>query len=105
MSEEPKRPRDMSPEELVIYKRDYMREYKRRRYKANPATILSCNRKSYYKRQYRGTSEEVKLYGEAFPLYSKITAQLEELKQAYPDVIPEVLLDILNKYGEPEVEE
>jgi hypothetical protein len=91
----PEKCKGMTDEEKREYKRAYMREYKRRKYADNPDAIKECNRRCYYKTKYNGTDEDAGKYGEMFPTVSKITSQLEELRETHP----EILRDIIRKYS------
>jgi len=86
-----KRPKDMTEEEQQEYKRAYMREYKKRKYADNPDAIKECNKRSYYKNKYNSTTEEAKKYGDMFPAVSKITSQLEELREGDPEIFKEII--------------
>ena len=90
-----KRPKDMTEEEKKEYTRAYMRRYKREKYADNPDAIKECNKKCYYKTKYNRTEEEAVKYGHMFPVVSKITSQLEELRETNP----EMFRDIIEKYS------
>ena len=91
----PGKHKEMTEEAMREYKRAYMREYKRRKYADNPTAIKECNRRCYYKTKYNGTDEDAGKYGDMFPAVSKITSQLEELRETHP----EILRDIIRKYS------
>ena len=76
-------------------RRKYMREWKRRKYAENPEIIKNFNKTAYYKTKYKGNKEDVMKYGEMFPVVSKITSSLEELREL--DV--ELFRDIIRRYS------
>ena len=76
-------------------RRTYMREWKRKKYAENPDTIKQFNKTAYYKSKYNGRKEDIQKYGEMFPVVSKITSSLEELRE----MNVEMFRDIIRKYS------
>lgn len=76
-------------------RRKYMRDWKRRKYAEDPETIKNCNKTAYYKTKYKGNKEDIMKYGDMFPVVTKITSSLEELREL--DV--ELFRDIIRKYS------
>tara|TARA_R110000737_G_scaffold47013_1_gene66844 strand:+ start:63 stop:389 length:327 start_codon:yes stop_codon:yes gene_type:complete len=76
-------------------RRKYMREWKRKKYAENPDAIKNCNKTAYYKNKYNGTKTDILKYGEMFPLVSKITSNLEELREENV----ELFRDLIRKYS------
>ena len=76
-------------------RRTYMREWKRKKYAENPNTIREFNKTAYYKTKYNGRKEDIQKYGEMFPVISKITSSLEELRE----LNVEMFRDIIRKYS------
>lgn len=85
----------MTDEEKREYKRAYMRNWKREKYAKDPESIKECNRTAYYKAKYNGTKEDVEEYGDLFPLVSKITSGLENLREQNV----ELFRNIIRKYN------
>ena len=62
----------------------YMREYKRIQYQKDGGVIKDRNRNYYYKNKFGLSAEEMKLYGDLFPLISKVKTFLTELNEKDP---------------------
>ena len=76
------------------YKRTYMREYKRKQYQEKGDIIKQKNKAYYYKYKFGLNSDDMKKYDTLLPLVSKTKRYLEELKNANP----QFLAEILNEY-------
>jgi hypothetical protein len=75
-------------------KRTYMREYKRKQYQENGGLIRDKNKAYYYKYKFGLNSDDMKKYDTLLPLVSKTKKYLDDLKNANP----QFLADILKEY-------
>ena len=80
-----------TPTTTSFSRRDYMRDYKRKHYKANGDEIRANNKAYYYKNKYNLSSADLKQYGILLPLVSKLKQNLHELDAANPELLQEVI--------------
>lgn len=71
----------------------YMREYKRIQYQKDGGVIKDRNRNYYYKNKFGLSAEEMKLYGDLFPLISKVKTFLTELNEKDPELCQTILAE------------
>lgn len=76
-------------------KRTYMREYKRKQYQENGGMIRDKNKAYYYKYKFGLNADDMKKYDTLLPLVSKTKKHLDDLKNANPDFLAEILQEYL----------
>lgn len=76
-------------------KRTYMREYKRKQYQENGELIRDKNKAYYYKYKFGLNSDDMKKYNTLLPLVSKTKKHLDDLKNANPIFLAEILKEYL----------
>jgi NAD+--asparagine ADP-ribosyltransferase len=72
-------------------KRTYMREYKRKQYQENGEMIRDKNKAYYYKYKFGLNGDDMKKYDTLLPLVSKTKKHLDDLKNANPLFLAEIL--------------
>jgi len=77
------------------YKRTYMREYKRKQYQQNGDLIKSKNKAYYYKYKFGLNGDDMKKYDTLLPLVSKTKKHLDDLKNANPLFLAEILKEYI----------
>lgn len=77
------------------YKRTYMREYKRKQYQENGELIREKNKAYYYKYKFGLNSDDMKKYDTLLPLVSKTKRHLDDLKNANPLFLAEILKEYI----------
>lgn len=80
----------------VINKRDYMREYKKKKYSENPEEFKIRNKMYYVKYKYGVSDDDCKKYGNCLPEVVKIWNAMNKLKESNPELIK----DIISPYKE-----
>ena len=73
----------------------YMRDYRRRKYSANPEEIQAKNKMYYYKTKFGLSADELKKYGLLLPEVGKLKKAIKELEDKDTDVLREVLTSYL----------
>ena len=70
---------------------EYMRDYKKGKYKENPQYWNAMNAKYRARRYYNLTKEDMNKYDLALPLVGKTWKCLDQIEKEYPEIINEVL--------------
>jgi hypothetical protein len=81
--------------EVEPKKRTYMREYKRKQYQAKGEMIRDKNKAYYYKYKFGLNADDMKKYDTLLPLVSKTKKHLDDLKNANPLFLAEILKEYI----------
>ena len=73
----------------------YMREYKRKQYQENGEMIRDKNKAYYYKYKFGLTADDMKKFDKLLPLVSKTKKHLDDLKNANPLFLAEILKEYI----------
>jgi len=71
--------------------RAYIREWKRQNYQKNGETMKATQRAYYYKYKNGISDDDMRRYKTLLPLVSKVSKGLEQLKEANPEILKEIL--------------
>lgn len=83
------------PNQKEPYKRTYMREYKRKQYQEKGEIIREKNKAYYYKYKFGLNSDDMRKYDTLLPLVSKTKRYLDDLKNANPLFLADILKEYL----------
>lgn len=82
-------------------RRNYMREYKRKKYAENANIILDKNKTYYYQRKFNLPLEDISKYGNSLPIVSKVKHHLDDLRRLYPDIFQKILAEYVPTQNNP----
>jgi hypothetical protein len=91
---------DVEKAKKKIARREYMKNYMRKRYQENSEQIKLKNQAYYYKYRFGLTTEDMKKYDILLPHIAKLDKILCELKEANDTLAKEFLEDKLKQYYE-----
>jgi hypothetical protein len=78
-------------EEKKVYMREYMREWKKKKYAENPEKYLRANRSRYLAKTGKADVTQKARYGDFLHSVKTATELLMELSKCRPDLVKEVL--------------
>ena len=83
---------ELKTEDKKMKTREYMREYKKRKYDEDSSKIKELNKLHYYKRKYDGSIEDLHTYNALIlPIVFKLKKTLNQMKQENPEILKEIL--------------
>lgn len=82
---------DVEKAQKKIARREYMKEYMKKRYKENSEHIKLKNQAYYYKYRFGLSNEDMKKYDILLPYIAKLDNILNELKQANNELAKEFI--------------